>query len=363
MIWTWLTALALGAGGGGEIGVQFGVCVHCHGAHGEGRPELGAPRLGDLDPGYVELQLAAFRDGSRGHGPEDSGRPMVAVASGLPEGVLVDLATYITTLEPQYRERGPAVAGGAAAWGPCAACHGPDARGNAALKAPDLLFQDPDYLALQLRKYRDGARGGPKAHPLAQAMAGVAKTLTDDQIARLVGHIASLRPERPALEQYEVTRSEEEGLEAWAGIYSVLTHPRCLNCHPAGDAPLHTEDSVPHDFGITRFSPLDGVHCSTCHPASVVGDGQAPLPPADPIWSLAPKEAVFEGRSSAELCVQLKDPALNQGRGPVGLTEHIRVDHLLQTSWHMGRPAPPLTHPELVEAFETWGQAGGPCPE
>jgi hypothetical protein len=93
-----------------------------------------------------------------------------------------------------------------------------------------------------------------------------------------------------------------------------------------------------------------------------VGEGVAPAPPADPIWSLAPKQMVFENRTPKQLCEQLKDPEMNGGRGFVDTTAHIANDHLLMTSWHSGRAAPPIAHAELVKRFETWGKAGGPCP-
>jgi cytochrome c553 len=242
-------------------------------------------------------------------------------------------------------------------------CHGADARGNDALGAPDLLFQDPTYLARQLRNYRDGKRGGPQAHGLAQAMATMVTGYSDADVDDVVSYIGSLRPDRPALENYEVTLSREEGLAAFADIYAVSTHPRCMNCHPDGDAPLNGEDAALHPFGITRFSPLKGLHCSTCHAPDQVNDGQAPLPPADSIWSMAPAQMVFENRTPAQLCAQLKDPAINGGRGHVASTEHIAHDHLLITSWQKGRPAPPISHEELVKRFETWGRAGGPCPD
>ncbi len=359
---------------GGDTGLPadlaYGVCVHCHGAHGEGRPELGTPRIGDLSEGYVTRQLEAFREGTRGGHPDDAtAKPMAAIARGLPDAdAVATLAAYVAALTPEHRDRPDAgsasgIGAGRAVYTPCAACHGADARGNDAIGAPDLLFQDPAYLAHQLRNYRDGRRGGPDAHPLAQAMAATTRALSDADIDHVVAYIGSRRPERPAVAQYEVTVSREEGLAAFADIYAVSTHPRCMNCHPAGDAPLHGEQGEPHPFGIDRFSPLKGLHCSTCHAGAQVGDGQAPLPPADSIWSMAPAQMVFEDRTPAELCAQLVDPALNGGRGPVASTEHIAHDHLLITSWHKGRPAPPISHEELVERFETWGRAGGPCPE
>jgi cytochrome c553 len=342
----------------------YGVCVHCHGAHGEGRPELGTPRIGDLTADYVYGQLTAFRNGTRGAHAEDlDAKPMRAIATGLGgDETVKTLATFVEHLAPEHRSAGDKRPDGEALFQPCIACHGADARGNPELKAPDLLFQDSSYLARQLKNYRDNKRGADGADPLATAMAAQAAPLSDENIEAVVAHIASLRPERPALNNYEVSVSEAEGLKAFGDIYAVATHPRCMNCHPDGDRPLHTDRSIPHDFNVTRFTPLKGTHCSTCHAALPVGEGVAPAPPADPIWSLAPKQMVFENRTPKQLCEQLKDPEMNGGRGFVDTTAHIANDHLLMTSWHSGRAAPPIAHAELVKRFETWGKAGGPCP-
>lgn len=136
-----------------------------------------------------------------------------------------------------------------------------------------------------------------------------------------------------------------------------------MKCHPAGDAPLQGDDSHVHTMGVTRSSPGVGLHCNTCHAAVASGEGEAPVPPADTIWSLAPAAMVFQGRTPAEICSQLSNPDINGGRGPVELTEHVEADHLLITSWHSGRTPPPLSHEALVQRFETWAAAGAPCPQ
>ena len=115
-----------------------------------------------------------------------------------------------------------------------------------------LLYQDPAYLRTQLIAYRDGGRGGPGSAPLAMAMASVVTEVDDDAIDQLVAHIGSLRPERPALDNPEVTVSDEEGLAAFADIYTVAQHPRCLNCRPAGDSPLQGDDSTPSWWSASR---------------------------------------------------------------------------------------------------------------
>lgn len=344
--------------------IQYGVCVQCHGAHGEGRPELGAPRIGDLDPSYLQLQLTAFHLGQRGSHPDDTAaHPMAAIGQGLPVSLHPRLAAFAAELHPSPEPPGEAVRGGAAAYATCATCHGSRAEGDVGKGAPALAQQHPSYLKRQLQSYRDGRRGGPSSTAMAQQMAEQAAGLSDDDIDTLVAHIASLRPPLPPVEDQPVTEGREAGLAAFDDIYAVLTHPRCMNCHPAGDAPLQGEDARPHSHGITRFSPLQGIHCSQCHAPAGIRDGQAPLPPADPLWSMPPRAMAFQDRTPSELCAQLTDRSVNGGRGLVSLTEHVEADHLLITSWHSGRPAPPLSHPDLVARFETWSAAGGPCPE
>ncbi len=344
--------------------IQYGVCVQCHGLHGEGRPELGAPRIAQLDANYVMSQLRSFRAGTRGYHPNDeSGQAMAAVAAGLPDAAIELLGPFVEALDAVGRAPTAKDWGGASAYGTCATCHGRDGTGDVALQAPALAQQDPAYLARQLRHYRDGVRGGPQGAPLGMAMAAQVANLSDSRIDELVAHIGSLRPAPPPVENPPVTRSREEGLAAFADIYAVHTHPRCKNCHPDGDAPLQGDDSHAHIYGITRFSPLEGTHCSTCHAPEPVGDGQVPLPPADAVWSMPPQTMAFQNRTPAQMCAQLKNPETNGGRGLADLAEHVAHDHLLVTSWHSGRETPPISHPELVERYEVWGEAGGPCPD
>ncbi|MED5371911.1 MAG: c-type cytochrome [Myxococcota bacterium] len=343
-----------------DMELQYGVCVSCHGAHGEGRPELNGPRIGDLDAASIEAALRAYRADQR-TGPNTL--PMRAAVAGLSDAQIADLSTYVAGLDPEQRSPGPGVEGGEEAYASCAGCHGEDAKGSPTIGAPALLNQSPSYLESSLRDYREGARGAPGSSPNAMTMAAMSQALSDAQIEQIIRHIGSLRPERTPPKAPTGSATEQEGLAAFNDIYAVVTSPRCMNCHPDGDTPYQGDDGQLHTQGVDRFSPNSGLHCSTCHAATPSGDGLAPLPPADPIWSLAPKAMVFENRSPAELCSQLLDVETNGGRGPVELTEHVAGDHLLQTSWHSGRTPPPLTHQELVARFETWANAGAPCPE
>lgn len=159
-----------------------------------------------------------------------------------------------------------------------------------------------------------------------------------------------------------------EGRAAWATIHTVLTSPRCMNCHPAGDVPLQTDASRPHAMNVSRLSEQNGLDCATCHKErnsealGIVGG-----PPGAPHWHLPPPETpmVFQGRSPAELCAQLKRPADNGGKTLDALLHHVTHDPLVLWGWDPGgtRTRPPVSHADFVAAFGQWVASGGACPE
>ena len=69
-------------------------------------------------------------------------------------------------------------------------------------------------------------------------------------------------PPRPA------ASSRAAGLAAWQQVYSVLTHPRCVNCHTATDYPQQGDDRHRHFANVIRGADGHGVaalQCVTCH--------------------------------------------------------------------------------------------------
>jgi len=51
----------------------------------------------------------------------------------------------------------------------------------------------------------------------------------------------------------------------------VIAHPRCMNCHPAGDSPTQTERMQPHLPLVVRGADghgAPGMMCATCHHAA-----------------------------------------------------------------------------------------------
>jgi hypothetical protein len=57
--------------------------------------------------------------------------------------------------------------------------------------------------------------------------------------------------------------SRREGLAAWHQMYSVLTPPRCINCHTATTYPGR-DDRRPHLFNVVRGQQDHGVPAITC---------------------------------------------------------------------------------------------------
>jgi hypothetical protein len=166
----------------------------------------------------------------------------------------------------------------------------------------------------------------------------------------------------------------EAGLAQWRQIESVLTHPRCLNCHTATDYPRQADDRHPHAFNVSRGPDGHGAkaaQCSMCHHeinadmAGVPGARGWHLPPLSMAWERSPGVAMASG----ELCRVLTDRRRNGQRSAAQLIEHHADEPLVQWAWSPGhrpdgtpRVAPPLSHDEFVAATREWAAAGAPCP-
>lgn len=146
-------------------------------------------------------------------------------------------------------------------------------------------------------------------------------------------------------------------------VARVLLSPRCRNCHPAGDRPLQGDEGRPHDMEVGRAAVALGLECGSCHFAgALAGPG---MPPGAPNWHLPPPGSmVFEGRTPAQLCAQLKDPRETNGKSLAEVLHHVEEDPLVRWGWSPGegRTPPPVPHEDFVAAFRAWMEAGAPCP-
>lgn len=147
-------------------------------------------------------------------------------------------------------------------------------------------------------------------------------------------------------------------------IFSVLTHPRCLNCHTETEFPRQGDERRRHDQLVVRGKDNHGaptLHCSACHQDQNSADGAVP---GAPHWGLAPLSMAWENLLPGALCERLIDTSQNGQRDLQDLLQHMQQDALVLWGWAPGgdRSTPPLSHPEFVQALEAWVQAGGPCP-
>jgi hypothetical protein len=159
----------------------------------------------------------------------------------------------------------------------------------------------------------------------------------------------------------------------FAPVATVLTHPRCLNCHTVTDYPRQGNDRHRHLFLVAR-GPDDrgavGKRCSECHQAQNQGNGV----PGAPNWAVAPLAMAWEsepGRAlaTASLCRRLLDQSRNGNRDLPKLEEHMETERLVLWAWAPGndlsgvpRRPPPISHEQFMQAFRAWEAAGAPCP-
>lgn len=162
-----------------------------------------------------------------------------------------------------------------------------------------------------------------------------------------------------------IADEKERSLALFTEIGKVLQHPRCLNCHPAGDSPTQTDRMTPHAPMVVRGdgnAGAPGLYCNTCHQAENYDVSGVP---GDPMWALAPIEMAWQGKSLGAICAQIKDPERNGGKDMDALIHHMAEDHLVGWGWRpgKGRTAAPGTQAEFGALFKAWAESGAVCPD
>ena len=157
--------------------------------------------------------------------------------------------------------------------------------------------------------------------------------------------------------------------EAFDKMMDVLTHQRCMNCHPSDHIPKQGEDSHPHYFGMARGEGnlgYDATNCNTCHQHE---NNDFSGVPGAPEWSLAPHSMRWEGLSRAEIAISMLDPERNGGRTHHEVMEHLTEHALVLWAWTPGidaagnpREKPPVPVDEYIAAVKEWFEAGAPVP-
>jgi hypothetical protein len=144
----------------------------------------------------------------------------------------------------------------------------------------------------------------------------------------------------------------------------VIQHPRCMNCHPAGDRPTQGADMHPHLPPVVRGTDDHGptaMRCTTCHQTA---NYEPSAVPGHPLWHVAPKAMAWQSRSLAEICEQIKDTRRNGGKSLAAIHEHMAHDSLVGWGWAPGgtREAAPGTQEQFGALIKAWIDTGAACP-
>ena len=168
----------------------------------------------------------------------------------------------------------------------------------------------------------------------------------------------------------DITDETERSVALFEEMAKVLTHPRCLNCHPKDDMPRQGDDLAAHQPPVVRGAGglgAPGMRCTTCHAAENVAyatmeEGSVP---GHEVWHLAPASMGWIGASHGEICEQIQDPERNGGKSLEELHEHNAEDGLVAWGWEPGDgrgPAPGSQ--ELFGALtRAWIDTGAHCPD
>lgn len=162
----------------------------------------------------------------------------------------------------------------------------------------------------------------------------------------------------------------EKAVKAFDAMMSVITHPRCMNCHPSDDRPRQGDEARLHRFGVQRGADghgVPGLKCGACHQKE---NNDFSGVPGAPHWHLAPRSMGWQGLSRPEIARAMLDPAKNGGRTLEQTVVHLTEDELVLWAWEPGvnhegmpREKPPLSKKEWVNAVTTWAANGAPIPE
>ena len=197
----WLAVGAAGAdaevyAGDAQAG-QVLAAKACHACHGEdGNSALpGYPHIAGQNARYLFRQMQLMRDGKRDPGV------MLGQLDNLTDAELADLAAFyaaqasnVGQASREGIELGEAIYRGgilAKQVAACTACHAPDGSGNAHAGFPSLSGQTPEYVAGQLKAYREGERATDEGD-YEGMMRQTAANMTDGEIAAVANYLLGL---------------------------------------------------------------------------------------------------------------------------------------------------------------------------
>jgi cytochrome c553 len=180
-----------------DLQAKMDYCKTCHGSSGQGfRAYYSIPRLAGQQPEYLTNQLQAFAEHRR------TNNIMFNVAHVLTPAMQKALVTNFHELDPKPLGGAPKelVAAGKKIYDegipgaddipPCAACHGPDAKGTQ--QFPRLAGQLHDYIINKLTNWSKERGQDPAAPDTSAIMEPIAHALNESQIKAVAAYVSYL---------------------------------------------------------------------------------------------------------------------------------------------------------------------------
>ena len=162
-------------------------CSACHGANGNSRSES-MPILAGMNVAYFKKAIEDYAAGRR---PSPEMEPFAKQVKLL--GV-DEIATFFAA---QKREPSPgkpdraAIERGRAASAACAACHGPEGRGDAPKLVPAIAGQPTGYIRNQLLLFKADKRS--PGDPALTQLKSVLRSIPDETLADVAAYYSSLK--------------------------------------------------------------------------------------------------------------------------------------------------------------------------
>jgi cytochrome c553 len=122
------------------------------------------------------------------------------------------------------------VTDGMQSWDTCAACHSLDGISVMA-RFPKLAGQRPDYIAKQVRDFRDGRRGNDGGQ-----MAAIASEIGDEELAKTAAYFAGLPAPPPDASLTTETAEWRRGAALYQDGDTAAGIARCRSCHDDAEA-------------------------------------------------------------------------------------------------------------------------------
>lgn len=168
------------------------MCLACHGADGNSLNVIW-PKLAGQHASYILKQLRDFKANKR----KDATMSGMVVA--LTEDDMQNLAAFYASQKPaaakfdesmldkgQNIYRGGITETSVAA---CMGCHSPSGEGNGPAAYPGLNGQHPEYIEIQLQKFKDGSR----ANDSGKMMRNIAKRMSTKEMKAVAAYVAGLK--------------------------------------------------------------------------------------------------------------------------------------------------------------------------